>query len=99
MILNSSGQNIYPEEVEAVLSNCQYVDECLVVDRDGKIIALVYSELPEDIDEETRASIPDKIRTEANNSLPSYSKIVKVELVDAPFEKTPKMSIKRFLDH
>ncbi|MBR5085977.1 MAG: AMP-binding protein [Muribaculaceae bacterium] len=97
MILNSSGQNIYPEEVEAVVSNCQYVTECLVVDRGGKIVALVYSEPPEDIDDETRASIPDLIREEANTSLPNYSKITKVELMDAPFEKTPKMSIKRFL--
>ena len=97
MILNSSGQNIYPEEVEAVVNNCQYVTECLVVDRDGKITALVYSELPEDMDEETRAAIPGLIREEANKSLPNYSKIVKVEMMETPFEKTPKMSIKRFL--
>ena len=97
MILNSSGQNIYPEEVEAVLANCQYVDECLVVDREGKITALVYTELPEDMDEETRAAIPGKIRVEANKSLPNYSKIAKVEMMDAPFEKTPKKTIKRFL--
>ena len=89
MILNSSGQNIYPEEVEAVLSNCEHVDECLVVDRDGKIVALVYSELPQDMDEETRAAIPGKIRDAANKSLPAYSKISKVEMVNAPFEKTP----------
>ena len=97
MILNSSGQNIYPEEVEAVLANCQYVDECLVVDREGKITALVYTELPEDMDEETRAAIPGKIRVEANKSLPNYSKIAKVEMMDTPFEKTPKKTIKRFL--
>lgn len=97
MILSSSGQNIYPEEVEAILANCQYVDECLVVDRDGKIVALVYSELPEDMDEETKASIPGIIRDTANQSLPNYSKISKVEMLDTPFEKTPKMSIKRFL--
>ena len=97
MILNSSGQNIYPEEVEAVLANCQYVDECLVVDREGKITALVYSELPEDMDEETKAAIPGKIRVEANKSLPNYSKIAKVEMMDTPFEKTPKKTIKRFL--
>ncbi len=97
MILNSSGQNIYPEEVEAVLANCEYVDECLVVDREGKITALVYTELPEDMDEETRAAIPGKIRVEANKSLPNYSKIVKVEMMDTPFEKTPKKTIKRFL--
>ena len=97
MILNSSGQNIYPEEVEAVLSNCQYVAECLVVDREGKIVALVYPELPEDMDEETKAAIPDQIRDEANKSLPGYSKIQRVEFMEVPFEKTPKMSIKRFL--
>ena len=99
MILNSSGQNIYPEEVEAVLSNCEYVDECIVVDRNGKIVALVYSDLPKDMDEETRAAIPGNIRDAANKSLPAYSKISKVEMVNAPFEKTPKMSIKRFLYH
>ena len=97
MILNSSGQNIYPEEVEAVVNNCQYVDECLVVDRDGKIVALVYPEIPEDMDEETKETIPGTIRDEANKSLPAYSKITKVEFMTEPFEKTPKMSIKRFL--
>jgi len=95
MILNSSGQNIYPEEVEAVVNNCQYVEECLVVDREGKITALVY---PTDgLDEHTRAAIPGHIRDTANKSLPNYSKIAKVELMDSPFEKTPKMSIKRYL--
>ena len=97
MILNSSGQNIYPEEVEAVLANCQNVDECLVVDRDGKITALVYTELPEDMDEEARAAVPGQIRVEANKSLPNYSKIAKVEMMPEPFEKTPKRTIKRFL--
>ena len=97
MILNSSGQNIYPEEVEAVVNNCQYVEECLVVDRDGKIVALVYPEIPEDMDDETKAAIPGTIRDEANKSLPAYSRINKVEFVTEPFEKTPKMSIKRFL--
>ena len=97
MILNSSGQNIYPEEVEAVLSNCPNVDECLVVDRDGKITALVYTELPTDMDEATRATIPGQIREAANKSLPAYSKIAKVEMMNEPFEKTPKKTIKRFL--
>ena len=97
MILNSSGQNIYPEEVEAVVNNIEYVEECVVVDRDGKITALVYPALPEDMDDETKATIPNVIRDQANKSLPNYSKIVKVEFVNEPFEKTPKMSIKRFL--
>ncbi len=49
------------------------------------------------MDDETRATIPDAIRAEANKSLPAYSKIAKVEMMESPFEKTPKMSIKRFL--
>ena len=97
MILNSSGQNIYPEELEAVLSGCPYVSESVVVERKGRIVALVYAELPEDIDTTTKAGLPELIRATANKSLPSYSKINEVELVDVPFEKTPKMSIKRFL--
>ena len=97
MILNSSGQNIYPEELEAVLSGCPYVVESLVVDREGKLIALVYPDIPDDLDAESRKGIPELIRTTANKSLPAYSKINKVELMDKPFEKTPKMSIKRFL--
>lgn len=44
-----------------------------------------------------RSEIPELIRTTANKSLPVYSKINEVELVDEPFEKTPKMSIKRYL--
>ena len=97
MILNSSGQNIYPEELEAVLSGCPYVAEPLVVERNGKLVALVYPDIPEDLDEESRRGIPELIRTTANKSLPIYSKLQKVELMDVPFEKTPKMSIKRFL--
>lgn len=97
MILNSSGQNIYPEELEAALSGCPYVIESIVVDRKGKLVALVYPDIPEDLDAETRKAIPELICTTANKSLPSFSKINKVELMDSPFEKTPKMSIKRFL--
>ncbi len=97
MILNSSGQNIYPEELEAVLTACTYVGEALVVERKGKIVALVYPEIPDDLDEETRDALPELIRVAANKSLPAYSKINKVVLMDQPFEKTPKMSIKRFL--
>ena len=97
MILNSSGQNIYPEELEAVLSSCAYVSESLVVDRKGKLVALVYPDIPEDMDLKSRNSIPEQIRIAANKSLPAYSKINKVEMMDLPFEKTPKMSIKRYL--
>ncbi|MBP5277027.1 MAG: AMP-binding protein [Prevotella sp.] len=97
MILNSSGQNIYPEEIEAVLSSCPYVNESVVVERKGKLVALVYPELPDDMDKKSRDGVPELIRVTANKSLPVYSKIAKVKLVEKPFEKTPKMSIKRFL--
>ena len=92
MILGPSGQNIYPEEIEAVVNSCEHVVESVVVDRAGKIVALVY--LEEGIDAE---AVPDAIKVTSNKRLPGYSKIASVEVVDKPFEKTPKMSIKRFL--
>jgi long-chain acyl-CoA synthetase len=49
------------------------------------------------MDDRTKAALPEAIRVAANKSLPNYSKIAKVEMMDKPFEKTPKMSIKRFL--
>lgn len=97
MILNSSGQNIYPEELEAVLAGCTYVAESLVVDRGGKIVALVYPNLSEGLGMEVEYDIPESIRSQANKSLPAYSQIAKVELVNCPFEKTPKMNVKRYL--
>lgn len=101
MILSANGQNIYPEEVEAVVNNQDYVVESVVVDRASKLVALVY--LDHDairkagLDDETIADIPESIRINANKALPSYSQLQKVEVVDKPFEKTPKMSIKRFM--
>ena len=101
MILSANGQNIYPEEVEAVVNNQDYVVESVVVDRSGKLVALVYLDSDairkNGLDAEAVADIPEHIRINANKSLPSYSQIQKVETVDAPFEKTPKMSIKRFM--
>jgi len=99
MILGPSGQNIYPEEVEAVVNNQNYVAECVVVDRDKKLVALVYLNETETrrLDEASKAAIPANIVAGANKALPAYSQLSNVELVDKPFEKTPKMSIKRFL--
>ena len=101
MILTSNGQNIYPEEVEAVLNSQEYVVESVVVDRSSKLVAMVY--LDEDairkagLDAEAVSDIPENIRLASNRKLPSYSQLAKVETVPVPFEKTPKMSIKRFL--
>ena len=97
MILTASGQNIYPEEIEAVLSCNPFVAESVVVERGGKLIALVYPEIPEDTDPKVIENLPKDIADLANESLPKYSQIAKVEIVDTPFEKTPKMSIKRYL--
>ena len=101
MILSANGQNIYPEEVEAVVNSQNYVVESVVVDRASKLVALVY--LDEDaikkagLDAEAVSDIPEDIRIASNRKLPVYSQLTKVEVVAVPFEKTPKMSIKRFL--
>ncbi len=101
MILSANGQNIYPEELEAVVNNQPYVGESVVVDRAGKIVALVYLDSDairrDKLDNEAVSDIPEKVRLSANRQLPGYSQIAKVETVLTPFEKTPKMSIKRFL--
>ncbi len=101
MILGPSGQNIYPEELEAVVNNQPFVMESVVVDRGGKLVALVFLDEQEIakalLDPEAKADIPENIRLGANRQFPAYSQIASVEVMDKPFEKTPKMSIKRFL--
>ena len=101
MILTANGQNVYPEELEAIVNNQPYVNESVVVDRAGKIVALVYLDNDaikrDKLDNEAVSDIPEKVRMGANRQLPAYSQIAKVETVLTPFEKTPKMSIKRFL--
>lgn len=101
MILSSNGQNIYPEEIEAALNNQPYVLESVVVDRASKLVALVYldsEKLKADgFDGEAVSDKMSDMMNIVNKSMPSYSKLAKVEVVEQPFEKTPKMSIKRFL--
>lgn len=101
MILSANGQNIYPEEVEAVLNAQDYIAESVVVDRNSRLVALVYLDdaaiKRDKLDAESVSDIPETVRVSSNRVLPGYSQISKVEVVLAPFEKTPKMSIKRFL--
>lgn len=101
LILGPSGQNIYPEEIEDKINNMPYVAESLVVDRDGQLVALVYPDFEkgkqEGLDAEAIKQIVVDNRTELNKQLPTYSRIVKIELRDEEFEKTPKRSIRRFL--
>ena len=98
MILSANGQNIYPEEIEAVVNNQPYVIESVVVDRGARLAALVYMDAEkakaEGVNLDEYKAI---IMTEVNKSMPAYSKISKVEIMTEPFVKTPKMSIKRFM--
>lgn len=101
MILSANGQNIYPEEIEAKLSNMPYVGEALVVERGKKLVALVYPDY-EAMDKarlthEMMPQVMEKIRQEVNKNLAPYEQIDEIQLRANEFEKTPKKSIKRFL--
>ena len=99
MFLGASGQNIYPEEIEDKLNNQTGVAESVVVEREGKLIGLVFP----DEDQTKNFSLEDlknlmkENLKKLNDALPSYSRIHDIEIKDEPFEKTPKKSIKRFL--
>ncbi|MDE5713500.1 MAG: AMP-binding protein [Muribaculaceae bacterium] len=101
MILSASGQNIYPEEIEAKLNNMPFVAESLVLDRDGKLVALVYPDF--EAADKIGISITDmdnameNVRKELNKLVAPYEQISKIILMPNEFEKTPKRSIKRFL--
>jgi len=98
MILSANGQNIYPEEIEAVVNNQPYVIESVVIDRGASLVALVYIDSEKIQADGIDAAIQmENLKAEVNKSMPSYSKIGKVEIMTEPFEKTPKMSIKRFM--
>ncbi|MCR5533100.1 MAG: AMP-binding protein [Paludibacteraceae bacterium] len=99
MFLGASGQNIYPEEIEDKLNNQEAVGESLIVEREGKLVALVFPDETltkrmslEEIQQIMRANLE-----KLNRLIPSYSKVSNIEVQDKPFEKTPKRSIKRFL--
>ena len=102
MILGPSGQNIYPEEIEDKLNNMPCVVESVVVDRGGKLVALVF---PDNTPEGKKLlhgannfnELMEQNRKELNKQLPQYSQITAIELVANEFEKTPKRSIKLFM--
>ena len=98
MILSANGQNIYPEEIEAVVNNQPYVVESVVIARGAKIVALVYMDSEKMKAENVNL---DEYKTtmmaEINTAMPAYSKVNLIEVMEQPFEKTPKMSIKRFM--
>ena len=101
MILGPNGQNIYPEAIEAKLNNMPFILESLVIEKDGKLIALVYPDY-EAVDENGISSkdiliAMEEIRKNVNNELAPFENISKIQLYPTEFEKTPKKSIKRYL--
>lgn len=101
MLLGANGQNIYPEEAEDQVISYSIFDECVVVQRGDKLVALVYaSDLTLKAAETSRESLNlESIRQEINLHLPKYCQLAKLEQRSEEFEKTPKKSIRRFLYH
>ena len=101
MVLGPSGQNIYPEEVEATINNFNYVVDSLVVEDDGGLTALIYPDWHQgELDGFTRSEFKKRITgmlPAINDELPKYAQIKKIELMPEDFERTPKKSIKRYL--
>ena len=101
MLLGSNGQNIYPEELEAKIGMLPYVQESLVLMRDGKLEALIVPNMQlieqagMTLDEAW--SLIQAQRASLNELVGSYEKIQRFELRTEPFEKTPKQSIRRYL--
>ena len=101
MILGASGQNIYPEEIESKLNNMPFIMESLVIEKDGRLVALVYPDY-EAVDDYGIANedLPvamEEIRKNLNKEVAPYEQIAKIHLYPTEFEKTPKRSIKRYL--
>jgi len=98
MILGASGQNIYPEEIEDKLNSLEGVVESVVIEREGKLVGLVFPEMQqiEDNIEKINQLMEENLQ-KLNKLLPGYSKVSDIEIVEKEFEKTPKKSIKRFL--
>lgn len=94
MLLTASGQNIYPEEIEARLNNMPFVNESLVLLSGDKLIALVYPDNEEafaqGMDKKALEAAIETNRTELNKMLPAYSQITRIKLYPEEFEKTAK---------
>ncbi len=101
MILGPSGQNIYPEEVEAVLDTRPYVLESLVIEDNGGLTALIYPDFDtaakEGMNQAAFIKYIEDTLPEVNKELPNYAKLKKIEVMSEAFERTPKKSIKRYL--
>lgn len=101
LLLTSSGQNIYPEEIESKLNNMPYVAESLIVLQHDKLVALIYPDFDDafahGLQQTDIVKVMEANRIELNQQLPNYSQISKVKIHFEEFEKTAKKSIKRFM--
>mgnify|MGYP000488824530 FL=1 len=101
LLLTSSGQNIYPEEIESKLNNMPYVAESLIVLQHDKLVALIYPDFDDafahGLQQTDIQKVMEQNRIELNQQLPNYSQISKIKIHFEEFEKTAKKSIKRFM--
>ncbi|WP_270491048.1 long-chain fatty acid--CoA ligase [Bacteroides finegoldii] len=101
LLLTSSGQNIYPEEIESKLNNMPYVAESLIVLQHDKLVALIYPDFDDafahGLQQTDIQKVMEQNRIELNQQLPNYSQISKIKIHFEEFEKTVKKSIKRFM--
>lgn len=101
MLLGPSGKNIFPEEIEAVINNMDYIAESLVISEDDKLVALIYPDYEmmknDNISEEHLLSIFEETKKAVNEKLPDFMAVTKFRIHPEEFAKTPKRSIKRFL--
>lgn len=101
LLMNASGQNIYPEEIESVLNNMPFVAESLIVMQNSKLVALIYPDYDDafanGLSEEDIEKAMEANRASLNQQLPAYEQITKIKIYQEEFEKTAKKSIKRFM--
>ena len=101
MLLSANGQNIYPEEVEDKLNSMALVVESIVIQKDDKLIGLVFPDFDEaknlGLTNDDLVKIMEENRQELNAALPAYSKLSAIRIHEEEFAKTPKKSIKRYL--
>ena len=110
MIVGASGENIYPEEIESVINKMRFVLESLVVEKKGKLVAMIHLNMEEvennfkhlkteaqQFIQEKSEEILKEIHKKVNTEVNKFSRIQQVILQPIPFEKTPTKKIKRFL--
>lgn len=101
MILSSSGQNIYPEEIESKLNLMPYIAESLVIGEEKRLVALVYPDMAglkdNGIDNKSLETLMENNRDNLNKQVAAYERVSEIRIMKEEFEKTPKKSIKRFL--